>query len=140
MEGGRGRREDSLRVSPVHIEAYDGELLEGDGQVHGGDGDGGLDLVVAGEVAHHDDPPEHGHVLEDRGRELTSNTVEENVDTIGGRDVEGLVDVLSLVVERPIKVEVCLDPGSFLSISGVSQDPQSQDSAVKMTLREPARR
>ena len=135
MEGRRGeRREESLRVSPVHIEAHDGELLESDGQVHGGDGDGGLDLVVAGEVAHHDDPAEHGHVLEDGGGELTANTIEEDVDSIRGRDVEGLVDVLGLVVECPVKVEVRLDPGSFLSISGVSQDPQSQDSAVKMTL------
>ena len=73
-------------------------------------------------------------MLEDCSGELTTNTVEEDVDTIGGRDVEGLVDVLGLVVERPVKVEVCLDPGGFLSISGVSQDPQSQDSAVKMTL------
>ena len=51
------------RVRPVHVEAHDGELLEGDGEVEGGDAGGGLQLVVAGEVAHHDHPPEHAHVL-----------------------------------------------------------------------------
>ena len=51
------------RVRPVHVEAHDGELLEGDGEVEGGDAGGGLQLVVAGEVADHDHPPEHAHVL-----------------------------------------------------------------------------
>ena len=91
-------------------------------------------MVVAGEVAHHDDPAEHGHVLEDGGGELTADSIEEDVDTIGGGDVEGLVDVLSLVVEGPVQVEVCLDPGRLVSVSGVSQDPQPQDSADKITL------
>ena len=73
-------------------------------------------------------------MLEHCGGELTTNTVEENVDSIGGGNVEGLVDVLGLVVEGPVQVEVCLDPGGFLTISSVSQDPEPQDSAVKMTL------
>lgn len=125
-----------MKVSPVDIESHDGELLEGDGEVEGGDSEAGLDLVVAGEVAHHDHPAEHGHVLEHSGGELTTNTVEENVDSIGGGNVEGLVDVLGLVVEGPVQVEVCLDPGGFLTISSVSQDPEPQDSAVKITLGE----
>ena len=77
-------------------------------------------MVVAGEVAHHDDPAEHGHVLEDGGGELASNTIEKNVDTIWGSNVKCLVDILSLVVKSPVQIEVRLDPGGFVSVSCVA--------------------
>ena len=88
-------------------------------------------MVVAGEVAHHDDPAEHGHVLEDGGGELTTNSIEEDVDTIGGGDVEGLVDVLSLVVEGPVIVEVRLYPRCLLSVPRVAQDSQAENSTLR---------
>ena len=97
-------------------------------------------MVVAGEVAHHDDPAEHGHVLEDGGGELTADTIEEDVDTVRGGYVEGLVDILGLVVESPVQVEVGLDPGGLVSVSGVSEDPEPQDSVVKNVVTESWRR
>ena len=102
------------RVRPVHVEAHDGELLEGDGEVEGGDAGGGLQLVVAGEVAHHDHPPEHAHVLhqsevssqqcppitahlQHAAGEAPAHAVPEDVDAVGRGDVEGLVEVLGEV-------------------------------------------
>ena len=73
-------------------------------------------------------------MLEDGGGELASNTIEKNVDTIWGSNVKCLVDILSLVVESPVQIEVRLDPGGFVSVSCVAQDPQPQYSALKITL------
>ena len=104
-------------VRPVHVEAHDGELLEGDGEVEGGDAGGGLQLVVAGEVAHHDDPPEHAHVLhqsevssqpcppitahlQHAAGEAAAHAVPEDVDAVGRGDIEGLVEVLGVGVNK----------------------------------------
>ena len=64
---------------PVNIEANYGQLLESDGEVEGRYADVGLDVVVAVEVADHDDPAKHCHVLQDCGRELSPHTVPEDV-------------------------------------------------------------
>ena len=92
-------------------------------------------MVVAVEVADHDDSAEHGHVLEDCGGELTSNSVPEDVDTVRGCDVEGLVDVLGLVVEGPVVVEVRLDPRRLLSVPSVAQNSQAENSTLKSSLK-----
>ena len=55
--------------SPINIEPNYGQLFESDCEVQGGNGGGGLDLVVAGDVAHHDHSPEHAHVLHHGGGE-----------------------------------------------------------------------
>ena len=61
-------------------------------------------LGRTGDVAHHDHSPEHAHVLEHRGGEAAPDPVPEYVHTVRGGDVEGLVEVLSLVVEGPVIV------------------------------------
>ena len=92
-------------------------------------------MVVAVEVAHHDDPAKHGHMLEDGGGELSTNSVPEDVHTIGSCNVEGLIQVLCFVVEGPVVVEVRLDPGGLLSITSVAQDSQAKVPKLKRTLK-----
>ena len=43
-------------------------------------------------------------------------------------NVESLVKVLGFVIERPVVVEVSLDPGCLLAVSSVAKDPQTEDS------------
>ena len=112
--------------SPINIEPNYGQLFESDREVQGGNGGGSLDLVVAGDVAHHDHAPEHAHVLHHGGGEAAPHPVPEDVHTVGCGDVERLVEVLGLVVERPVVVEVSLDPRGLLAVSSVAQDPQTQ--------------
>ena len=114
--------------SPINIEPNYGQLFESDREVQGGNGGGGLDLVVAGDVAHHDHPPEHPHVLHHRGGEAAPHPVPEDVHAIRGGNVESLIKVLGFVVERPVVVEVSLDPRCLLAVSSVAQDPQTEDS------------
>ena len=51
--------------SPINIEPNYGELLESDGKVEGRYAGGGGDVVVGGQVAHHDHSTKHPHVLQD---------------------------------------------------------------------------
>ena len=126
---------------PVYIEPDDGELLESDGEVEGGEGGAGLQVVVAGQVSHHDHPAEHPHVAQHRPSKAPAHSVPEYVNlgitffsvfcqislflthSIGSGDVEGLVEVLGFVVESPVEAQVSLDPGGFLSTASIGQHP-----------------